>query len=338
MNFEEIIDEFRYFGGTFENLRLEKNTQSELGLFVINPSKKFKIFVPENLMISIDMLCLDSQQQIMVKEEFIWPDRKKRFFENYQKYFGWGRGGFDQTLKIQSTLRKLPNELIQILLLFGLSHDFVTELNPKFCLQKYFLSRKILSNGISKIMPIMELLNHSNDGYPFLIINGVKCTGFSKSEAFARYHNMIDGFDFFGIYNFAIDSRIALSCNTSINVPKIGKISINRTTIKKSKPKAFFSTKFTRDKTVDFYDVEIANTVDPSAPLDKFKKLCEKYNIKKEVSQTIFKGLLKHNMIILNNCLKMTADKDNKLINEIVKTSRNQLKIIQSQFEYHSLN
>ena len=336
MNFDELIDEFRYLGGVFKNLRLETNAKTGSGLFVINPSKKFEIIVPVNLMISIDMIRLDRHQQVIVNKKSIWSNRTKKFFENYQKYFGWGLDGFEKTLETQSALQYLPNELIQHLLIFGLSDDFNADLNPQFCLQKYFLSRKILSNGISKIMPIMELLNHSDDGHPFLISNGIKCSGFSNSEVFARYHHMIDGFDFFQIYNFANEAKLALSCNTSINIPEIGKISIIRTTIKKPKFKSLFKGQITKRKEINFYDVELANTLEPHKPLVKFNKLCEKYNINKEMSQTIFKGLLKHNIIALNKCLQMTIGKDAKLLNEIENISRNQLKILQDQCKFHN--
>ena len=143
MNFDELIDEFRYLGGVFKNLRLETNAKTGSGLFVINPSKKFEIIVPVNLMISIDMIRLDRHQQVIVNKKSIWSNRTKKFFENYQKYFGWGLDGFEKTLETQSALQYLPNELIQHLLIFGLSDDFNADLNPQFCLQKYF-GRKLI--------------------------------------------------------------------------------------------------------------------------------------------------------------------------------------------------
>ena len=50
MKVEEIIDEFRYFGGVFENLQFEFSEKFWTRLVVIDPSKKLKIFVPENLL------------------------------------------------------------------------------------------------------------------------------------------------------------------------------------------------------------------------------------------------------------------------------------------------
>ena len=182
----------------------------------------------------------------------------------------------------------------------------------------------------------MEFLNHSNDGHPYLISNEIKCSGFANSEVFARYHHMIDGFDFFQIYNFANEAKLALSCNTSINIPEIGKISIIRTTIKKPKFKSLFKGQITKRKEINFYDVELANTLEPHKPLVKFNKLCGKYNINKKMSQTIFKGLLKHNIIALNKCLQMTIGKDTRLLNEIENVSRNQLKILQDQCKFHN--
>ena len=46
MNFDELIDEFRYLGGVFKNLRLDTNAKTGSGLFIINPCKKFEIIVP----------------------------------------------------------------------------------------------------------------------------------------------------------------------------------------------------------------------------------------------------------------------------------------------------
>ena len=44
-----------------------------------------------------------------------------------------------------------------------------------------------------------------------------KKNNFSKNDIYP----LIDGFDFFQLYNFANEAKLALSCNTSINIPEI---------------------------------------------------------------------------------------------------------------------
>jgi len=336
MKVEEIIDEFRYFGGVFENLQFEFSENFGIRLVVIDPSKKFKIFIPENLLYDIDMIELNEQNQIIINNKYPCSVRKRKFFENYQQYLGWGNSGYENTLNTQSELQKLPNELMECLLIFGLRNDFKKDLSPQFCLQKYFLNRKISHNGKSKIMPIMELLNHSDHGHPFLIDAGVTCSGYSDTEAYARYHYMIDGFDFFQIYNFAIKPKVALSCDVSLTIPTFGKISINRTKLNTPVTNSLLKKRFIKDRETKFYDIELANTLDPHMPINKFEELCQKHDINKEISQSIFKGLLKHNIITLNHCLELTANKNSNLIFEIDSIFRNQLKIIQDQYKFYN--
>jgi hypothetical protein len=90
MNVEEIIDEFRYFGGVFENLQFEFSENFGTRLVVIDPSKKFKIFVPENLLYDIDMIDLNEQNQIIINNKYPCSVRKRKFFENYQQYLWLG--------------------------------------------------------------------------------------------------------------------------------------------------------------------------------------------------------------------------------------------------------
>jgi hypothetical protein len=50
----------------------------------------------------------------------------------------------------------------------------------------------------------------------------------------------------------------------------------------------------------------------------------------------VIRGLLKHNIITLNHCLELTANKNSNLIFEIDSIFRNQLKIIQDQYKFYN--
>ena len=215
--------------------------------------------------------------------------------------------------------------------ILGIKIDLKSKLNHNFCLEKYFLARKILYDGRSMLMPIMEMLNHSENGSPFIVSKGIDCSGFTVSEAFSRYHYSMDCFDFFQLYSFSNEPKIALSCNTSFEISG-KKISVRRSNFESHQPKRFLSGRLFQKSIneIIFYDVMLANEVEPQVALKAFSTLCEKYGFNRCIAEDMFFGLVNHNVKVLNNCLKIIEVENFGLKDVFENMVKKQLAIIQA--------
>ena len=92
MNFKSILDQFRSLGGVAENIDIGIGKYGR-GLFPVDKKLPVKLVVPENLLINPEWISLDLNQQIILNDQCPLDKNIKSFFENYQRFFGWGDVG-----------------------------------------------------------------------------------------------------------------------------------------------------------------------------------------------------------------------------------------------------
>lgn len=190
MNWDELIAEFRSLGGTAENVTLRKGRFGR-GLFAIDPAKQVRLHVPENLLVKTEDIEL-RDGHLVIKTSSKLPERERAFFEHYQREFLWGAGVFDDLWEKQRSWSQLP-EAIKIKL-----KEMVVEDENRFseptndgCFERYKKTRQIPYQSDDVIMPIIELVNHSDvSNNVYIFRNGIGVEGVVDDEVLVRYSDV----------------------------------------------------------------------------------------------------------------------------------------------------
>jgi len=226
MDWEELLREFRELGGVAENIRLADGPFGR-GVFVIDPSKPAVIKTPENLLVPCDTLTL-SDGQLTTNAPSLGA-RERDFFERYERYFGWGAGGFDEAMQAQAAWSRLPTEIVTFIKTMGvLDHPDRRFLEPtiELALYEYMTSRQFFHNERVHLAPVADLVNHSSTASIHTFDRGVVIEGTFQAEVFHRY-NVSDAWAHATNYGFSDRNPLAYSIGLSVDI--LGKqISIKR--------------------------------------------------------------------------------------------------------------
>jgi hypothetical protein len=328
MEFTQILNAFRSLGGIAENIQLLNGSYGR-GLAPINRSLPIKIYAPSHLLPDFESVVLDKSGQIRLDSNLNLNSKLVSFHENYQKHFGWGCGGLIAEQSYQDRLDKLPRGIKDILLIFGWTLGDFGMKSPDQFLNSYLISRKIRIGDNSKLMPIIELLNHSHHGANFLIDRGIKVTGIFKDEILVNYHNSLDPFHFLKNYRFFSPSSTTLSCDVEIKVSDVLSIKISRldelSDIKKNRkiPRVEQGRNL-----IKISYLEISNKTNPTQAKDCFNELLQPYAIKSEVINSVFSGLVRHNHQVLTELIKECTLSPTEMNNQILRTAQDVIQTI----------
>ncbi len=305
MQFQEILTQFRALGGVADNLTFRHGNTGR-GLFAINPAQSVRLHVPEHLLVSPQWVELDETGNLRIASKFhsLLNAKAIDFFEQYQKYFGWGVGGFDSVKQHQIELQGLPPKLKNFLHILGGADELMKKPTPKYCMRKYFINRQISFKSESRLMPIAELINHAPDGLPYVLEDGVKVDGMVMDEILAKYHSNLDSFHFFFNYHFATPANSALSCDVTVDVPGMGTLKIARMDHMANYIGPIRTPEISTDgNAIILSFAEIANKSNPSLPRRTFTNLMANQHVSTAVSNEIFDGLIEHNRQVLRELI-----------------------------------
>ena len=330
MEFQEILTQFRSQGGVAENLTWRHGTNGR-GLFAVNPRLPVRLHVPERLLVAPQWVELDEAGSIRIaaKSHSSLGAKAVAFFEQYHQFFGWGNGGLKSATAHQRDLQALPPQLKNFLHILGGAEELKQKPTAKYCLQKYFIARQIGFKSESRLMPMVELINHAPDGLPYLVGDGVTVTGVVKDEILARYHSHLDSFHFFVNYHFATPAHTALSCEVTVEVPAVGTLTIARNDHLADILGTIRIPKMTKDRAqMNLSFVEIANKHHPSQPRKTFASLMATQDVPDAVSQTLFDGLIEHNRQVLKELIKACRCHPSAMAKSLEKVASFQLTTI----------
>ena len=327
MEFTQILDSFRSLGGIADNIALQ-NSSFGRGLIPIKKNLPINIYAPSNLLPDFESVALDKNQQIRLNPDLNLNSRFVSFYENYQKYFGWGYGGLKAEQNYQDRMDKLPRGIKDILLVLGWTQRDFGKKSANQYLNSYLVSRKIRIGQASKLMPIIELLNHSNHGTHFLIDQGIKITGVFKDEILVNYHNSLDAFHFLKNYRFSSPATTILSCDVEIKVSDTLSIKISRfDQLSEIKNNTKMPKVEQQGHLIKISYLEISNKTHPTEPKNCFNELLRPFAIKPEVINLVFSGLVSHNHQILTELIKECKLNPSEMSNQILQTAQD---VIQS--------
>lgn len=328
MKFTEVLEKFRALGGVAENIEMHRGSYGR-GIFPINPNQPIKIIVPTHLLVSPNWLKLDRDNHIRLQPKLGLDPAFIDFYESYQQFFGWSNVGINELSEYHNELIKLPKKIKQFLFLFGwLDSDFDKK-NIKDYLNEYLTSRQIRIGNESKLMPIIELINHSHDGKQYLSDAGVKFEGTFKGEALACYHGSFDALHFFRIYHFNSESTTVLSCDVKIQVPNVGLINISRFDAMVDIKDGVITPRMIKKKSeiqIDF--LELINKKNKLSPRKIFIDGMQRFDVSSLLANQIFDGLIEHNRQVYTDFISECRLSSNKVAKQLEPIALNQLKLL----------
>lgn len=328
MEFTEILDQFRALGGVADNVEL-CHQQYGRDIFPINPKLPIKIKAPAHLLASPSWLHLDRDNHIRVNKMLGLAPAFISFYEDYQKFFGWSNGGLEELSAHHNALRGLSKTLKQYLLLFGwVKSDFDSKtINDH--MNDYFVSRQIGIENESKLMPILELINHSPTGIQYIIKDGVHVEGIFKTEVLTCYRKNFDAFHFFRNYHFSTENNTALSCNVKIKVPNIGTINIWRFDSTFDIKGGVIRSKITKSNSeINISFLELVSDGKITSPKKEFANRMHEFHLPANTSNEIFDGLILHNRKALEDMIVECKLSSNMIAKGLESIAAKQLQLL----------
>ncbi len=297
------------------------------GLFAINSGQPVRLVAPAQLLISTRLLLTTPEGHIKVKPASGLSAEVVAFHEHYQRTFGWGAGDLADIRQHRQQLCALPDSVKTFLQIFGGKDDMSRQLTPAQAFEQHCISRQISVNGVSKLMPVLELINHADEGAPYLIAqDGVILFGTFDGEVTARYRRHLDAFHFFFNYHFVNPGRSTLSCDVQIAIPGRRSLRISRMDgLSELRRDVRWPQVSSRKDEVHLSFVELVNLDQPSAPRHVFLEMLKDQNIPTSSLHQLFEGLIAHNRQVLLDFLKACEGREGAAIRDLRKVAICQL-------------
>ena len=214
-DWDELLDEFRALGGTAENIRLGHG-QFGRGLFPVDPAKPVVIDIPENLIVATeDMVLANGTPRVAPGVQI--GARERMWLDLYQADVAWGNGEAGGIRQMFDMAAALPKDLRRELLTEHQCGTWFLEPTEQLILERYFQSRHLSHKEKDVVMPLIELINHGDDGASYQSTDSIGFTGTFPGEIFARYSDA-DTLGFFHAWGIATPRPLAFSVSLSGNI------------------------------------------------------------------------------------------------------------------------
>lgn len=297
MRFEEVLDEFRALGGIAENVRRAAGRYG-YGLFPMDPSLETVLWAPESLLVPTEDLEV-RDGALVVRAGSAVGSRERRFFESVHRHFGWSDRTFDELWASQRQWFGLPRDVIAFIKGMGaiVDADFrFAEPSIAVCLYEFIRSRDVSYRGSSRIMPVIDLANHSNGAPPYVMSDrpGVGIRGTFPGEILVRY-NVADSWATALAYSFADASPYAYSLSLTVDLFDAQRLSILRT-IGKGQVRGgiHYPEKRINGNTIELSHLMLGNARQPDLPRAVFRKLvCD--HITERQADDVFESVARFN-------------------------------------------
>jgi hypothetical protein len=226
MTWDELLEEYRALGGIAENVRLGNGPLGR-GIFPIDPQKPVKLLTPVTMLVRTEDVVIHDGE--LTVPEARYDARVRAFFENYQRYFGWGAGGREYAFTTQTAWHALPPPVGQsISAMFANDRDDARFLPPteQLTLIEYLSTRQFRRGDGLHIAPLLDLVNHDGE-VPGYMAEGCSVEGTFAGEVLVRYSG-VDTLAFAVLYSFAPISLAAFSVGATVGLPDGRRLSIAR--------------------------------------------------------------------------------------------------------------
>lgn len=297
MRFEEVLGEFRGLGGTAENVRCGVGRYG-YGLFPIDPGRETVLWAPESLLVPTEDLEVRDSSLLIRAGSTVGSD-ERRFFETLHRHLGWSTGTFHELWTAQQQWSKLPDGLIAFIKGMGAIVDAdvrFAEPSIAVCLHQFVRSRNVSYRGKARIMPVIDLVNHSNGAPPYVMADGpgVGVRGTFPGEILVRY-NVADAWGTVLAYGFADASPYAYSLSLMVDLFGTQRLSILRNLGSgEVRDGIHFPEKRIDGNTVELSHLMLGNARQPDLPRAVFRKLMRDYLTERQTDD-VFESLVRFN-------------------------------------------
>ena len=215
---DTLIDEFRSFGGTANNV-IQRQGPLGLGLFPIDSSQPIELHAPEHLLIPTDNLEL-KHGEVRIKNKQPFPEGYAAWYHQFQKEYSWGAEASRSIIAFESELQKLPDSIQRILNRFlpiPIKQRFPGSNIEQEAFNRFILTRQINWGSKNVMMPIIELVNHSPAQNTWVITDeGISVNGQFQDEILVRY-SVSDPMHRFIQYGFSCEELMGFSMSMKLN-------------------------------------------------------------------------------------------------------------------------
>ena len=159
---EALVEGFRRFGGTAENL-IQRKGEFGLGLFPIDPSQPIELRVPGHLLVAADNLEL-IDGAVVLRDDSAYPKGFREWYADFQAHYSWGAEARSSIKCFEDGLKSLSDPLqktLQNLGLLNIQQRFGGINEEQNLFQRFIATRQINWDGHNVLMPMIELVNHS---------------------------------------------------------------------------------------------------------------------------------------------------------------------------------
>lgn len=206
---DDLLEEFRALGGTADNIRLGHGEFGR-GLFPIDPERPVVIDIPHNLIVATkDMILMNGTPRVGPGAQA--GERERAWLNRYQEDVAWGKGEAGGIRNMFELAAALPDDLRHELRSEHQCGRWFQEPTDETVLQCYLESRHLFHGGNPVVMPLIDLINHSDvDGRGYGGTDTILFTGTFPGEIFACYADF-DPLGFFQAWGIAIPRPVAFS-------------------------------------------------------------------------------------------------------------------------------
>ena len=289
-----LLSKFRRLGGIAENV-CQKQGDFGRGIFPNHPSLRSRIFTPSKLMIKKEDIFLEDNK-LRIKKDKEYNKEIRDFFNYYQDYFSWGKGGKEQTESFEKGLSLFSSDLKQLL-----KKSFLVDIEERHkgswngVIKEQFLSSRAVRLGnCAYIAPIWELVNHEVNSFPFVsTFDGISTPNYSprKSELTLCYGYKSSIGRVFN-YGFFCEESIVFSLPFSVQV-KDYNFKLICKGLELNKDKILYNN-FDRNFVID--GLPIATVNKPLFVKNYFKKVIDLTNLK-DIPQDFFSKIVSINYL-----------------------------------------
>ena len=328
MSAVELLSQYRALGGVADTVQLRQGPHG-WGLFVVDPGQPVRVFTPAHLLIAPQDLRLTRQGHVQVRPQAGLSPDLVCFHEAYQRELGWGAAGLARSVRQHRQWQALPEALRPFLSLLGGRAASAQAPTPEQAFETHCISRQIAVNGHSRLMPVLELINHAPDGAPYVVDQGISLRGRFTDEVWACYRRQMDGFHFFFNYHFASPCRVVLSCAVTIELPGLGVLRIGRDDGQvEHRQGASWPRVTTHPGEIHLSFVALANQDAPTQPREVFVRLMAEHGLPTARGHELFDGLIAHHRQVLQafiQACEVGARADVGLAHQLQQVARGQL-------------
>tara|TARA_B100001250_G_scaffold378449_1_gene368290 strand:- start:1302 stop:2294 length:993 start_codon:yes stop_codon:yes gene_type:complete len=303
-----LLCKFRSLGGIAENVCQQEGKLGR-GIFSINPNLRSRIFTPSQLMIKQKDICLEDNH-LRIKKDKDYSHEIRNFFNYYQDNFSWGRGGEKTTESFEKGLSRLPSDVKKLI-----KNNFLVDLEErhkgdwKNVLKNQFLNARSFKFGQDVwVVPILELVNHEVNAFPFIKNNnGISTPNYNPRESELTYvYGSSSSIKRVFNYGFFCQDPIVFSLPFSLKFKDSKSTFICKGRDLKDDKIEYQS----NDSQVVIDGIPIASINQPSVIKNYFEHLCDLINLQK-FSQEIFSRIIRYNYLTRQEIVSRLKPLDN---------------------------